>query len=90
MVETGFVTAEKTKPTPVLWGPRRRLFTLAWPAGYQPGPQTPVQQGQSRSGRGADSEPETTPHTPSLPFMGPVMFMGLPRTDRLLQPGLPI
>ena len=76
MVETGIETTEGTEPASVRRGPRRRLCTMAWHAECRPTPQSPVQPGQSHRGPGAGS------------VHGPGHAMGLPRTDRLLQPGI--
>ena len=84
--------------TPLKKQSRRRCSGVPG-AGFAdwPGPRSVSPDRKRRSnGTKPESTAEQTlnlrprPHTPSHPFMGPVMLMGPPRTDRRLQPGLPI
>ena len=64
---------------------------------HRPGPRG-ISPDRKRLSNGAKAEAaaEQTPnlrprpHTPTAPFMGPVIPMGLPRTAHLLQPGVSI
>ena len=81
--------------TPLKKRTRRRCSGVSG-AGFASWPGRSISPDRKRLSNGtkAEAAAEQTlnlrprPHTPTHTFMGPVMFMCLPRTDRRLQPGV--
>ena len=61
-----------------------------WPGPRSISPDRKRLSNRAKAEAAAEQTPNLRPrpHTPTPPFMGPVIPMGLPRTDHLLQPGV--